>query len=270
MQHMRRQLIKHLVDQVHAESWQRLYRKKNVGLAINGWPARLKHYSWATRSNPDLVSHLIWLNSMAQRVKAAVKSQDKNQIALDILKWGGVTRGNIGRVQSVTNDVIKSAIKGSQCNNAPMNSGWTKIAAVFSFPDPKARPQVIWDSRVSLSVCVRLGEAARCRRVKPADLQKCFKNALGWVAGRGGNRPVLRQCAQTWFPNRYGRWDAHFQGGSVSSEIAEILNSNPKKYGSPRDAVSEDEVEKLKKEGAPVPYQWTPWLVACVLFMDGQ
>ena len=170
----------------------------------------------------------------------------------------------------VIDAVIKASQSGVPCANAPMNSGWTKIAAVYSTISSGAPSQVIWDSRVSLSICTRLGAAARGAGITPATLRSSFDDRIGWVGGRGGNRPKLMASVQQWFPNRYGKWPAHFEGGLIVAEMSQILNSSLQTYGSPKQALLIDEIKALQNLGIEPPKKWTPWLVACVLFMDGQ
>jgi hypothetical protein len=52
--------------------------------------------------------------------------------------------------------------------------------------------------------------------------------------------------------------------------MADILNAEPTRYGVPVDALSEQELATLRDTGITPPKKWTPWLVASVLFMDGQ
>jgi len=75
--------------------------------------------------------------------------------------------------------------------------------------------------------------------------------------------------AAAFFPNRYGKWDAHFAGGLIAKEIADILNRSPMQYGRVVDALNPIDKEILHTRGIEIPEGWTPWLVACVLFMDG-
>ena len=273
----RRTLIEHVVKEVRNAPWKQTRRRKPTGVLAVGWPERLHFYCWASKSKPDLPNHLVWLHQITTKAlraeaseKVEVRYSARCQVASDILEWGGVKRGNLGKVPMVIDAVINAAKTGSPCPNSPMNSGWTKIAAVYSMISSVASPQVIWDSRVSLSVCTRLGDAARTRGMTAAGLQMEFGGRLGWVAGRGGTRACLMASAKAWFPNRYGKWDAHFEGGSIVEEMAKILNADLSFYGKPDQALSGQECTQLKKLGIQPSEQWNPWLVACVLFMDGQ
>jgi hypothetical protein len=254
-----------------------MWRKKPTGFQAIGWTQRLHCYSLASNSEPDLFNHLVWLDKITKKANIGeyLKCDSKRhatrcEIAKDILKWGGVTRGNIVKVPHVIDKVIDSAKAGTPSEGAPMNSGWTKIAAVYSLVISNAPTQIIWDSRVSLSICTRLGCAAKNLGLSPTELLKEFRGSLGWVPGRGGTRPSLMDVAKMWFPNRYAKWDAHFEGGSIVEDMTQILNANLITYGKPCEALSQQEHAQLEKLGIDPPDYWNPWLVACVLFMDGQ
>lgn len=273
---MKNELILDIVNQIQTDCWRQFFRKRPTGIIAKGWAKRLHHYTWSTKSAPDFFNHLVWLDQITKEasvgetlINATQRHSARCKIAKDILVWGGVTRGNIAKVPHVIDEVIDAVHTGTPSKDAPMNSGWTKIAAVYSLVMPNAPQQIIWDSRVSLSICKRLGIAAQSLGLSTAELQKTFGCRLGWVAGRGGNRPKLQVYAQKWFPSRYGKWEAHFEGGAVVAEMAKILNANMSTYGTPCDALTNHEHSHLKKLGIEPPQKWTPWLVACVLFMDG-
>jgi hypothetical protein len=273
---LKRNLIEDVVNNIHKDPWRQIWRKKPTGVEANGWPERLHYYCLATKSNPDFLNHLVWLHNIVEKVRHADVSEIKTRhsarckFAIDILEWGGVTRGNTARVPAAIDAVIDTVQNGTRFAHAPMNSGWTKIAAVYSLILSGSPPQIIWDSRVSLSVCTRLGNAAKGRGMDPAAVRKIFGGRLGWVAGRGGRRARLMALAKVWFPNRYGKWDAHFEGGAVVAEMAQILNANLSFYGKPDQSLTKKDCEQLKNLGIQPPKKWNPWLVACVLFMDGQ
>ncbi|MEI6076196.1 MAG: hypothetical protein WCS94_11515 [Verrucomicrobiota bacterium] len=271
----RNDLLLHLISEINNQPWQLFYKKKSVGILVSGWPKRLEHFTLSNSKNPSLKQHLQWLYSLQGLVNSYNPSQPATiQCGLDlgkqILEWGGVTRGNVSKLSKVLDSVVESTRQGKRISNAPMNSGWTKISAVFNYHDTNQHTnfgshpaQVIWDSRVSLSVCCRLVDAAKHNRLTPSQLTSLFPD-LGWVPGRGGNRPSLQMKASDWFRNRYGSWEAHFAGGKVVYEIAELLNAkmNANNYGL-------DFTSTINGHDYYV-NSWTPWLVACVLFMDGQ
>lgn len=267
---IRTQCIRHLVDSVAEQEWQRLYRLHRQDSIFKGWPERLHQFALTSEKTPSLPCHLAWVDRIHRDAARYPRDLDAGiEIARDILKWGGVERGNLGKLVHVLHGVVEYARSSVVQNNAPMNAGWTKIAALFAYKYRGAKPQVIWDSRVSLSICTRLINAAIAVRLPPEDLKTVFRR-LGWVPGRGGNRPKLMVAARFWFPNRYGSWDAHFAGGAIAQEIADILNRDPERYGAPAAAFEAADIDKMGKSNCQIPRIWDVWLVACVLFMDGQ
>lgn len=199
----RRQLLLHLIRQIHAEPWRRLYRRRPVGNPVTGWSARMLNYGLTNSPHPSLPDHLVWLQSLGPAAAAYNPANPRTHktgkaLGKAILKWGGVTGGNLHKLTKALGPVVQSARTGVRVNNAPMNSGWTKIAAVFSYFQTFSPPQVIWDSRVSLSVCHRLVNAAVQFDLKLGQMQVAFPD-LGWVPGRGGNRPNLMNIVAPWF-----------------------------------------------------------------------
>ena len=267
----RNDLLLDLVKEINNQPWQLFYKKKSVGISVSGWPKRLEHFTLSNSKVPSLKQHLQWLHSLQRLVDAYDPSQPATiQCGLDlgkqILEWGGVTRGNVSKLSKVLDSVVDSTRQGKRISNAPMNSGWTKISAVFNYHDTNQHTsfgshpaQVIWDSRVSLSVCCRLVDAANHYNLTALQLAALFPD-LGWVPGRGGNRPSLERKVSGWFRNRYGSWKSHFAGGEVVYEIAKLLNAN--NYGLDFTFIINGDSHRVTS--------WTPWLVACVLFMDGQ
>lgn len=265
------QLLRHLVRQIQTEQWQRNYRRRLVGPQVTGWSARLFNYGLINSPHPSLPAHLVWLQSLGPDATAYDPANPRThqigkELGRTILIWGGVTRSNIANLTTALGPVVQSARTGVRMNNAPMNSGWTKIASVFSYFHMFSPPQVIWDSRVSLSVCCRLADAATQFGLNSRQLQLMFPD-LGWIPGRGGNRPRLMSKAASFLPNGYGSWEAHFAGGQVAFEIAELLNENGIH---PTASLDQPQIDALGNSGMAALGRWTPWLVACVLFMDGQ
>jgi hypothetical protein len=267
--------IPFIVNEIGTVVWTRFYRKKNIGPTVTGWPQRLSQFALISEPTPSLAQHLMWLDSITNNALAYTTphpgepSKADQSTAMSVLHWGGVTRGNSPKVPNILEQVVETARSGNDIYNAPMNSGWTKIAAIYAYPHKSAPPQIIWDSRVSLSICCRLANYGVINKVNKTQLCNLFPN-LGWVPGRGGNRPKLISHAASFFPNRYGSWKAHFAGGQIAKDISDYLNKHMTKYGSPSSALSQEEITILKANKITVPTKWDPWLVACVLFMDGQ
>ena len=272
----RGEILSEVVRRIHNSEWQRHYRNGAIGDPVIGWTNRLKKYALASQQEPSLFEHLQWLKSQEGRARAFIPANPAHEVTgqelgAEILVWGGVERGNLDRLPTVIGPVCETARTGQRVDNAPMNSGWTKIAAVFSYYHDGAPPQVIWDSRVSLSVCRRIAEVAADMNINQETIQRLFPD-LGWIPGRGGRERRLgyQRTAAHYFRKRYGHWDAHFAGGAVVAEMARILNENANLYGFPAQALTAEENAAANPHNCAWFEDWTPWLVACVLFMDGE
>ena len=145
---MRKQkFIRDVANQIRKDPWHQLRRKRRTGGQAIGWPERLHCYCWATTSRPDLFNHLVWLEQVRNRALRAeslknsrARRSGRCMVARDILHWGGVTRDNLPKVPNVTDAVVHTARSGFSTTKAPMNSGWTKIAAVYSTVSSAAPP----------------------------------------------------------------------------------------------------------------------------------
>ena len=74
--------------------------------------------------------------------------------AQKVFQWGGVKQRDV--TWELIDLVVQAALTENATNGAPMNSGWTKIAAfVTDHLEPENRSQAIWDSRVSWSLVRR-------------------------------------------------------------------------------------------------------------------
>jgi hypothetical protein len=248
-----------LVRQIHAETFQPVYRKRIVGPAVIGWEARLRAYFWpgphcgyretltamqtlteeSGKLAQALIEHRCWSNE--EQTQAV-------RLAHEVFKWGGVPQDPDTVTPSTVQAVYEAALCDDANAQANMNSGWTKVAAFATAGLEKiedGRPQAIWDSRVATAVICRL------ERVVPAnvDIAQLFPG-VGTVPGRGGTRP--REQARKW-PSGYRTWRGQVAGSRVVREIRDILNE--KSYGLP------------EFEGGPS--KWTTRDVEMVLFMDG-
>jgi hypothetical protein len=144
------------------------------------------------------------------------EEKDAVEVAVAIHRWGGVTQPAFG-AQDVRS-VIESALSGEP--GGPMNSGWTKVAALATDwleREEGRSPQVIWDSRVATSLTWRVDQLLSATGIDP---RKALPS-VGKVAGRGGTRP--RPLLLDW-PNAYGSWAGQFAGSALVSEIRDELN----------------------------------------------
>lgn len=180
---------------------------------------------------------------LEERRRAAV-------LAWSILTWGGVTR-QAAFSEATVEVVFRRALGIAGGEAAPMNSGWTKVAAMataFLEGEVDRAPHVIWDSRVSTSIVWRLDR--RLAGSQGADAKRSFPG-LGVVAGRGGTRP--RRLDLRW-AHPYGRWWGQEAGSAMVREIRDVLNEGGHGWMPLPDGA----------EG-----KWTIRGVESVLFMDG-
>ena len=167
-------------------------------------------------------------------------------LAWQMLSWGRVTRQQAFSEQTVE-AVFRRALQVTGGEAAPMNSGWTKVAALataFLEGDAARAPHVIWDSRVSTSIVWRLD------RMVGVDPKRHFPG-LGAVLGRGGTRP--RSLDRRW-AHPYGRWWGQEAGSAVTRELRDVLNEGRHGW------------MPLSEGGDG---RWTIRGVESVLFMDG-
>lgn len=231
-------LIARLAQAVHEEPFQPMYRGRLVGHSVQGWPGRLCAYFWSDpqSSYPDVSE--TW-RGFACRAKALAlvvggerawspdEGDDAVALARDILRWGGVPGRSV--TPAIVAAVFRSALEQRRTGSAPMNSGWSKVAACATAHLDGVcgrNPQAIWDSRVSASVCRRLDlMLTRCGVRDPSGLFP----GIGIASGRGGTRPALRhELALRWpyaFSTPKSAWRCQFAGSCLVAEIRDVLNA---------------------------------------------
>lgn len=235
-----------------------------------GWRRRLSGYRYKKEPDPffnwqdvrrlsaGLCGTSRSLTQGATLSSAEMKKAEET--TLNVFKWGGVTRGkghgapcfdDIGRV-------MLSATSYACVRSAPMDSAWTKLAALSSAwhdDDPRRPPQVIFDSRVSVALIEAIDRAcANQKGLRP--LRDNLRAAgLGYVPGRGGTRPQrIEALRDAGWKNGYGRWDAQFAASRLVFAIAGVLNQ-----GTRFERMSTPEGDR----------DWDVRGVEMVLFMDG-
>jgi hypothetical protein len=249
----RPQLISALVDQIEGHRFSFLYRNRRIaGHTGVGWAGALSLYS-ANTNRPDPAAHFAWLNTITARVGAATTAPDKISIANDVLKWGGMgTRiSNDRGGQALLTSVIASATEGYCVDNAPMNSSYTKIAAVFCYGVNNYNS--IWDSRVSTALCFRLGCILEKAGMSREEATEYFPE-LGYVPGKSLRVGARLGAITPFWPNVYSTWSGHFAGAKVALEVSDELN---------RRAIPHPNIQQDAMPGT-----WTPWKVNMVLFVD--
>jgi hypothetical protein len=262
----RRALLQQLVHDIQYEPFIRKYRKKPLDReAIFGWDNRLKFYYWpkptigyATTCH-EVQEMLDQAEVLANALRLGHDWDNEQQaaaidLANNIFAWGGVPQDPDTVTADNVRRVFDDALHANANSCAPMNSGWTKVAAFatahLESTDPTL-PQVIWDSRVATAVVSRLDQLITdARGNDPSDL---FPR-IGTVPGRGGSRPRTH-VLKNW-PNGYRRWDAQVEGSALVREIRDLLNDSAANY--PRMPMPDGSLG-----------QWTTRGVEMVLFMDG-
>ncbi len=247
----RQMIINRLVEQVNMHPFRRLWGAQRNGPAHEGWGGGLSIYA-LNGAGPDPAGHFAWLSEIRQRINGANTDAARVDIANEILDWGGMrTRIEINENgQALLNAVIQSAVQGHRVNDAPMNSSYTKIAALFGYDH---RHNTIWDSRVSTAVCFRLACIFDAEGSSPEDARRLFPK-LGYVSGVSHRVTQRLPLVCRYFPNVYAQWHGHFAGAELIAQIAEVLNAK----SIPCPAIEND----------PDPQKWTPWKVNMVFFMD--
>lgn len=234
-----------------------------------GWDNRMKAYAYAKRGHPpawplvhfetapfiegldSIVRAYDWnaIQSLDQIAKADyIRLQD---LAKQVCSWGGVPQR---RGYSAVWKVIKSAVLNSWHFDAPINSGWTKVASLATARLPNA--QTIWDSRVSTSLVWRLDSILRGRHLQPSAILATY--CLGLVRGRsnGPGKARARHYHSRDWPNGYRKWPCHFGGSQLVRDIVDLLNDPSNAY--PRMPLPDGGIG-----------QWDVFGVGLVLFMDG-
>jgi hypothetical protein len=243
--------VRYLVQTIEEDPYQPAYQNKKIGNKVYGWRDRLNAYFWPSPQvdfarTTESVSRLVSTGSELART-IDDWSPDHCRQAVEwanaVLKWGGVPQ------KRVTADIVHAVIRAAITRDplgAPMNSGWTKIAAfATAHLEGEGRANAIWDSRVSWSIVRRadvLLHASGLHDIPP------WLAGIGRIPGRGGSR---WKCAlDLRWPLAYGRWASHFAAADLIRDIRDALNQG----------------------AAPRAQRSTVWTIRCVemvLFMDG-
>ena len=227
----REHFIRALMEGVENEPFQPMYRRKPIGEPVTGWDARLLAYFWpspevgylATHTNTaPLLRRARELATGLERSGEWTASEGKQAVELaeGIFRWGGVPQPTPD--PDVVQHVFENALGARMVHpDAPMNSGWTKVAS-FATAHLEGRsgmhPLAIWDSRVATSLTWRLDRLLTEAGI--SEPSRLFPN-IGTVAGRGGTRP--RELRLRW-PVGYGRWSCQFEGSALVEEMRDLLN----------------------------------------------
>ncbi len=261
----RMSLILSLAEMIHSDPFQAHYRLRPHGEPVVGWPNRLRSYFWPVPAQGFAETAALTATFYGQAAPLAAAIQEKRDwsdaeqasaicLAEAIFAWGGVTQSNVtaAKVRAAFENAIEASIVNA---DAPMNSGWTKVAAfATAHLEGVGRAQAIWDSRVSTSLVERL-DALLCAAglTSPTPL---FPR-VGLVRGRGGFRARRQDALRLQWPDGYGKWSAQFAGSALITELCATLNRNPDRFG------------PMPTGAGAVTGKWTVRGVEMVLFMDG-
>lgn len=259
-------LLTGVADAIAIARYQPMYRLRRVGDPVRGWPERLQAYFWPAPwvgyGATEAGLHKIRLSARSlacavegQRPWTAMEARAAVELANEVFQWGKVRQSDV--TEASVRKVFENALANETLHpHAPMNSGWTKLAAFATeHLEVRAdgRPQVIWDSRVACALIWRLDSLMVDAGIKtPTDLFQ----GIGKVPGRGGTRTERYRALKLSWPNGYQRWDTQFAASALVRELRDILNADPTRYGS-----------------MPLPIggtgAWTVRGVEMVLFGDG-
>lgn len=229
-------LVSALVDWIDRDPYQTYRRRVPVPPKIFGWTSRLACYSWPAPGGflarvPALQVVGPW--NPTQQASSVI-------FANQVFTWGKVNQKSPVTPQKVRH-IFDSVRLGAAVANAPMNSGWTKVAAFASFGWAGVQEQVIWDSRVAHSLIRRLDCILVASGVNA--IPNCLAD-IGTGRARGGTR--IGAVYHLPWPDRYGSWVTQFAGSTLVRLMRDDLNN--------------------RKIGGRV---WTLREVEMVLFMDG-
>lgn len=247
-------IVKRIVDDMSNEPFQPRYRNEPYGPVTIGWTERLRTYFWP-KPEFDLQATLKRVRELERAGTSIARqsapwSEDTKRRAVEfanaVLDWGGVPQ------KAVTPEIVANVIRaaaGGPRDGAPMNSGWTKVAAfATAHLETEDRSNAIWDSRVSWSLVRRLD---RILHEAAHPMVPDFLRHIGKVPGRGGSR--WSSPLQLRWRHVYGRWEAHFAAAETIRRLRDELNRR--------------EVPSIGVGG--VAESWRVRTVEMVLFMDG-
>lgn len=233
--------------------------------SCTGWDQRLLGYRWKSKSNPfhdwDFITKISdELSEYSQKItlrQTVTPTDIKNTISntINLFKWGGVIRRHESPSITDINNVMLTAVSYDDSYNAPLDSAWTKLAALSTSwkENDELPPQIIFDSRVSVSILNNLAQISQTDKSIEPLIYNLKTNGLGYVNGRGGNRAnYVNVLQQKGWKSGYKKWKSQF----IASRIANGI------------------VHHLNKDYPPMPTpnglsRWTTRGVEMVLFMDG-
>ena len=246
--------LSQMVHEIEDEPFQAHYKRRPWGPSVRGWATRLEAYFWP---KPEIgyaqtLERLRPLLSEGQALAEACRPwSDATAVravrfANAVFAWGGVRQRVV--TAAPVDQVLQAALSGT-ANGAPMNSGWSKVAAFATAQlESQHRSQAIWDSRVSWSLVRR---SDRTLSTKGHTRIPTWLRSIGKVPGRGGSRTTMRTTLP--WPNAYRSWPSHFAASALIRDL--------------RDELNHQGIAASTYPGSNEP--WTVRAVEMVLFMDG-
>lgn len=236
-----------------------------VERANGGWASKLKSYQYARMDVPSLEHmHHFWsrtaidFKTLCQTANPnwddTVHRKNLELFAEDICIWGGVPQKQ-GYADAWK--VAKAAVTGHVDPDAPMSSGWTKVAAFAS--DTLTHEQTIWDSRVSVSV---IGGIKNALAQVELDRSQILEH-VPWLekvrivsAQADGRRERIEELKNSGWSVGMCNWPSHFGGSSIVRRIVKLMIAKPIRFP--------DELTPNFGEN------WNMFNVGMALFMDGK
>lgn len=264
-------LAKEIVELINDREFLYVPRRGEPSKPVKSWRERFLGYRWGSSSDPFSDSDLI--ECIQSKIEAGREElirvgrlspnsfSEVQAAVLMLFQWGRVTRGqghdppNMDSVESV----IKTAFYGADDFGAPLDSAWTKLAAISTSSidiTGDRFPQVIFDSRVSVALLESIDAVCQADGVY-VELRDLYREVgLGFVSGRGGNRPerVARLQKRGW-RSGYGKWSAQFVASRLVAKMVLILNSS-------------NHIQRMPKPDSSAG-PWNVRGVEKVLFMEG-
>lgn len=250
--------IRAFVELIACDPYQAMYRRRPISGKgpVYGWDARLDAYFWPRpgidrhKTNDALVPLVDRLGPLVKAVVAGTPwcsdEQDAaRDCAKDIFSWGRVPQDPATVTWKNVQAVIRASVDDDKHATAPMNSGWTKVAAIATAGT--SNEQVIWDSRVATSIVRRLDTILVSAGY--SELPDAFLH-LGIVPGQGGTRPLRAEELQLAWGSGYANWRSQVAASVFVRKLRDLLNERGSSWS--------------RRTG-----YWTVRDVEMVLFMDG-
>jgi hypothetical protein len=253
----RQDAITSLIEQVQHHPFHHLYRNHWTGHQAQGWSGGLSMYSLNSENVPNPAAHFQWLQGILNELEQrGDQVEQRVEVANQMMAWGGMRLvvQNEGPTLEKLHQVIQKARDWALPVNAPMNSSWTKVAAVFGYH----QGNTIWDSRVSTAVCFRLAQIFEAAGDPPEHARGQFPG-LGFIMGRSQRVVQRMPLVRHYWPNAYQKWNGHIAGANLMREIADQLNLLEvpcPSYG------PEDDENHVGNDC------WTAWKVNMIFFAD--